>query len=180
MKCVGKVTSAHFCWQYEVWTQRVGKVTSAHFTLLHFSEIAQTQNLINGKKACEPHQPDMVPWAKMATVTEVAAVLHTSLRWRYGITDQKNDTRNATRYRDRTRRKLLSARHLASRYMSELEDPKSTRQEIDTMRWYQLVISNWYQLIITKKGRTNRKNSGKISAARSTKTTRTLTIPGCN
>ena len=38
---------------------------------------------------------------------------------------------------------------------------------------------NW-KTMITKKGRTNRRNTGKISAARSTKTTRMLTIPGCN
>ena len=51
----------------------------------------------DSKKACESHQPDMVPWAKMATVTEVAIDIHTSLRCRYRIADQKNDTRSWTK-----------------------------------------------------------------------------------
>jgi len=40
----------------------------------------------------------------------------------------------------------------------------------------------WKQRLnqVTKKGRTNRRNAGKISADRSTKTTLMLTIPGCN
>ena len=37
-----------------------------------------------------------------------------------------------------------------------------------------------YDARIEKKGRTNRRNTGKTSVDRSTKATLTLTIPGCN